>query len=87
MKPAPKKPARKQKAAPSKARHAKNPTKAPKSRAVVPQKADAVAGSRVPAKGDNWLKKEAAELGPHLSRSVEEAVDRWGKRRTRASDG
>jgi hypothetical protein len=81
MKSTSKKPGRKQKAAGSKAQQAKPPTKAPKSREVVPQEA----GGKEPAPealGDR-LSRDIKELGPSFSHSIQQAVDRWGKRHMR----
>lgn len=43
----------------------------------------AEAEALVPVVEGNWLQKEAAELGPQLSRPIKEAVERWGERRVR----
>jgi flagellum-specific peptidoglycan hydrolase FlgJ len=63
-------------------KQAKKRTKAlPKANALKPR--DTESDAPVPAKGGNWLEREAAELGPQLARPIKESVERWGERRVR----
>ncbi len=78
-----KKPARKQKAAPSKTRRAQEPTKAPKSREFEPQEVNA--NTPDPEPSNDRLQRDLKELAPQLSRPIKEAIDRWGERHTRLS--
>ncbi len=80
MKPAPKKLARKQKAATSKAQHPKKPTKAPKSREVAPQKADAKQAERAAIARDADADRN---LPPAELAIIDQAIQRNRARPTR----